>query len=490
MSPRATALEVSKKSLQTIALATIAIPSAALALFVHTFGVNVIVSDEWIMVPLYEKMLNGSLSATDLFAPYTAQRMFFPRLAMLVLERLSSFNVVWEMYLSWALLTATVTIVFYMYLNKNCRIDMAALVYFLPVSLLMFSFRQEGSILWGFGCQIYFPTFCVVAATFFLDKAREHARFLALSVAAGVVASFSFLLGLAVWPMGFLQIVLSVDGSVERRVKMASLWVLSGAMVSGLYLRGLGFNSAVVSQSLRRNAEYFLAYVGGPFTFQIAYYSASIAIVLGIIATVVFFQALKVRAVRENSVWISLIVFSVLSGLVTTFGRAGLGVEEALSSGYTPVSVLAAVGLYLFAVSVSKRWNGPVSRFAVHALLTLILLALVVSTGAGWHVAQQTRTQREIGINVLQNYRTQSDAAIFAYVSQNTSAVREWAPYLQSNRLNVFATKTQNDTFQLSIVDWRMPNTPNSISVRKAYWLVLVRTDRGFWIPLKLQQHA
>jgi hypothetical protein len=433
-----------------LALATVAAPSAGLALFVWNFGVNVIVNDEWSMVPLYAKMIQGSLRLTDLFAQHNEHRILFPRLVMLTLERVFSFNVISEMYLSWALLTATVALVFYMYVRSNSGWDLRTIAYFLPISLLMFSFRQEGSILWGFECQIYLALLCVIGAIFLLDTATRSGRFLAVAILAGVVASYSFLLGLIVWPVGILQIVLSIDRMVSRVSKLL-VWFSSGVVVSGVYLIGFRIpNSAAMSHNPLRTAEYFLAYIGAPFTFQLAYFSASIAVVLAIIAALVFFQALKTHVLRKNGVWISLVFFTILSAAVTAVGRSGLGVAEALSSGYTPISVLGVVGLYRFALSASKRYKGMGGRFPVHALLTLMLLALVVSTGAGWHIGQQTKTERDIAIRVLQDYQKEPDSIISQHLTPNASEVREWAPYLQANRLSVFARGNQNGTSQLS----------------------------------------
>jgi len=140
-------------------------------------------------------------------------------------------------------------------------------------------------------------------------------------------------------------------------------------------------------------------------------------------------------------------------------------VQEALSSGYTPISVIGVVGLYLFALSISKRRTEFGRSFSIHALLILILLALVVSTGAGWHVAQQTRSERDIGVSVLQNFQREPDTAISTYLTPNASAVRQWAPYLQGNRLNVFAR--ENVTSQVSTAASEIKAINGSYSVQE-----------------------
>jgi len=416
------------------------------------------------MVPPYQKMMEGTLSINDLFAQHNEHRIFFPRLAMLVIERLSFFNVVPEMYLSWLLLTATVVIIYCMYKKCNRDWDVRAIAFFLPIALLMFSFRQEEGILWGFECQIYLALFCVVAAIFLLDRAPRSGRFMVAALLAGVVASYSFLSGLIVWPVGIIQISLWADRTVTR-VRSLLLWASVGVVASALYVNDFHIpNSAAISHSPLRMVEYFLAYIGAPFTFQLAYLSASVAAVLAIVAGIVFFQALKGNSLKENGVWFSLIIFAVLSAAVTAAGRSGLGATEALSSRYTPISTLGVVGLYSFALSASKRYNGIGRRFPVHALLTLILLALVVSTGAGWHIGQQTRTEREIAIGVLQNYQKEPDSTISRYLTPNASEVREWAPYLQANGLNVFVRGSENATSEPSTTTLRIKNLNEQIT--------------------------
>ena len=223
------------------------------------------------------------------------------------------------------------------------------------------------------------------------------------------------------------------------------VWVISGGLVSGAYLNGFSVpTNAGISHSPLRIAEYGLAFIGAPFTFELAYFSAAIACVLIIIASIAFIQGFKGGVIRANSVWISLMFFVCLSAVVTAIGRSGLGAAEALNSRYTPISCLGVVGLYSFAISASKHYNGMGRRFSVNALLTLFLLALIVSTGAGWHIGQRTSAERQIAVHVLQDYDREAGAPIVKYLYPNASFVREWAPFLEANRLSVFSRS--NDT--------------------------------------------
>jgi hypothetical protein len=114
------------------------IPAALPYLYVRAFGVNVVFADAWEMIPIFRKWFHGQLTFADLYAQHVEHRMFFPRVAELSLGLLTRYNNVAEMYVivSCFLITAAVLL-----LAFRGEIGLP-LVYFVPVALLVFSFRQ------------------------------------------------------------------------------------------------------------------------------------------------------------------------------------------------------------------------------------------------------------------------------------------------------------------------------------------------------------
>src|SRR5215218_1327367 len=115
----------------------ILIAAALPYLYVHTFGVNVVFADAWDMVLVFRKWSNGRLAFADLYAQHVEHRMFFPRGAELLLGILTKYNNVAEMYLivSCFLITAVVLLLAFR------RGTGSPLILFVPVALLIFSFR-------------------------------------------------------------------------------------------------------------------------------------------------------------------------------------------------------------------------------------------------------------------------------------------------------------------------------------------------------------
>ena len=437
-------------------------PSAALAYFIAVFGVNVVFWDEWDMVPLLERLNQGRLSVMDLFVQHNEHRSLFPMLLALVTDKLTGFNTVVEMFLGWFLLTSAVVLLFSVYWVKSHK-DPKVLLFFLPASFLLFSFGQYESILWWVvSIAIYLVIFEVVATFTLLEGGLKSTRSFTLALVAAIVASFSFVNGLLVWPVGLFQILMRDRRKNGRR---ALIWIITWLIVSGVYFYGWASQQAVEEPSWSYAFEhpfeaimYLLSLVGEPLSVGL-----NTAPVFGLtvilISAVVLGQAWRMKMLKTGGAFLSLTLFGALSSLATTIGRAGWGVQEAVASRYTPFTSLGIVGLYLLAIAVAQKAPGKDQKRdataksggliamnhragGVHALLAIFLIGLIVSYGGGWQGGEYLLSRMETGAYVLKTYQIQSDENIQTYLLPDAAKVRERAPYLQQNGLNVFGEPT------------------------------------------------
>jgi len=179
------------------------IPAALPYLYVRAFGVNVVFADAWDMVLVFRKFSSGRLTFADFYAQHNEHRMFFPRVAELLLGLLTRYNNVAEMYVvvSSFLITAAVLLVAF---RREIGLP---LIFFVPVALLIFSFRQYENMLFGFQINFAFTqTFGVLALYLLYSSSRDNFRAYAFAAALGsaTIASFSTAQGLLVWPAGLL----------------------------------------------------------------------------------------------------------------------------------------------------------------------------------------------------------------------------------------------------------------------------------------------
>lgn len=434
------------RRLEALFYVLLIIPPISLAYYIARFGVNVIHYDEFATVVDLRKLMNGTLSLSDLFAQHNEHRILFPRIVILANAIMTRYNTVAEMYYSWLLISLTLVILFYVYRRDSANSTVKALLYFLPVSFMLFSFRQYESILWGFMLQLYLMIFCAISALFLLLEEKNNVRF-GLSILSGFVASFSFATGLTVWPVGLLQMVLFRDRAIKLPKVVA--WVTAGALTVILYFEGyispnghsalVGFVADPLSDVL-----YLLALIGAPFTESGRAAAITFGSVVALIAIITLVQARKEALLSKNRFWVSLILLFSLSALVVTYGRAEQGIAEALSSRYTPMAFVGLSGLYLLTVSVSRKLPAKRKSFGFHALLALLVIAIIVAAGLGWQAGQATRNSRLTESYILQTYTVQPDQRIAMYLYPNATFAREQAVFLKQNRLNVFSEPATN----------------------------------------------
>jgi hypothetical protein len=449
----------------------LALPPLALLLYVHNFGRNTFFWDDFDLVPLIEKMAKGTLTVSDLFAQHNEHRQLFPYAVILIIGGVTQYNTLALMYFSWALIVLTSVVLFLAYWHSTWSAGSRWVVLtFLPVEMLLFSFRQYESILWAFTSEIYVMIFAVLVALTLLGMSKKLDHLFVLSILSAIVASFSFAVGMAVWPAGLVQIL-----DVRTKFKKSLLWCVSGSITVACYFIGYisPGNSPPITYVLSHPLNgiiYFLTLIGGPLSDDVrtaATYGAFIAFV-GVV--VLLWLAKNREMLRQHQLMISLIIFALLYSIATTVGRSGVGIQFATTSRYTPIVSLGLCGLYLCAASIYRRFpNKSGMGSFYHMLLALILVGLILSNSVGWQMGESTKQSRELGQYVLATYQLQSDENLCRYVYPCSASgvyfksvaqlTRERADFLQRYGLNVFSQPFINTTR----LKMNLNNTPSAI---------------------------
>jgi hypothetical protein len=421
------------------------VPAALSYLYVRAFGVNVVFADAWEIVPLFRKWFHGQLTFADLYAQHVEHRMFFPRVAELSLGILTRYNNVAEMYVivSCFLITAAVLL-----LTFHGEIGLP-LVFFVPVALLVFSFRQYQNMLWGFQISFAFAqTFGVLALYLLLcSSSRDPLKRSTFVVALGsaTVASFSAAQGLLVWPAGFLQLLLGLAPTSGKRV-FAGIWAIVGIAEWVAYFVGYRTPPGrppllYVLSHIGKSAEYFLTLLGSALFWQQEYALAG-GIVIGCLALGMFLATYGRGVIREHPFWISLLLYSLFILATIALGRSGIyGVWQAALSKYTTFSVLAVASVYaMLAKMVFAARADVIRNVLLVALLGTMLLSAGISYRNGVEMGKKQEVLREKAAYVLKTYESQPDARLVAALYYpRPETVRKRAPVLKRLGYNVFS---------------------------------------------------
>lgn len=328
------------------------IPVLLLIGFVSNFNVNVPVDDEWRLASLFEKIAAGNVTFNDFWALHSNHRILFPKIIIAVLAFASRWNINYQLCLSIGL--AAITFIAMYKLSsmqvKNVGDDLWHLANILTC-ILLFSLVQHENWLWGFQLAWFLVNLCFVAAVYALVSNHKLLPNIRIFIAAVFcfVASFSLAQGLLSW-LAAIPAVAALEGNAVEKRKRLILWILLFAATCAVYSIDYHPSRKTSIISLLNKPlvviDYFLSLLGSPIV-RMSGISALVGLL--IFASFLFFVfhfGRKITEHREALPWLSIALFSVLSALFITAGRAEFGAIQAIeSSRYTTNSILLLIAL-------------------------------------------------------------------------------------------------------------------------------------------------
>jgi hypothetical protein len=384
------------------------LPPLAVALLIARFAVNVPFEDEIGWAPLIVSLHKGSISFGALWAQHNDHRMLFGNLIALGLASLGGWSQLRECLASLAI---TVVGQLFLLLLLRATLGGTALVVFAIDSLLIFSLGQTENWLWGFQTVWFLINTCVFAVLFFLQ--RRHT--FALAIAAAYVASFSSLFGLNAWPVGAISLVLT---SPLHRYKLL-LWSGFAILAGCLYFYGYEYLGHSTSGAEHAAAGaivlYVLAYLGGALGRP---GGVGLAVALGVLGLCGYSLSVGVALRRDTAFelrnrmapWIALGAFTILSSILTAIGRAGLGVDQALSGRYVTPSSLLWIALVSLGFLASTRLKlRRTTRLAMTFSLYAGAVLFVIQTFEGLSDMRATYASRAADYDVARQFETATD---------------------------------------------------------------------------------
>jgi large-conductance mechanosensitive channel len=393
-----------------VSLVLISFPIFFAFLYVYLFGVNVPFGDVWVMVPRFDKLFLGTLSFSDLWVQHFEHRIFFPRVTLLLVGLVAQFDQVVVMYLIQTCFVASV-IVLLLAFRKTVG---PRLLLFVPVPFLVLNLGQYFNIFNGMQIAFAFAQVFSIAAFYLLYVSTRNGTSkpaFAAAITSGLVATFSLLAGLFVWPVGFLQLLVS---PVERSVKkiLVGIWSLvwivawAGYFFNWSFPERQGKNYIFESSSL--GADFFLTALGSPLAW---WGSPALSLVCGILlaGAIVVSLVLVYRAGKlgEHSFWLALIAFSLIFLLSLTVGRSGGGIVNALSSRYITFTVLSIVGAYTILAKLAIERSSRVAVFSFGAIFVLVVASIPFSYVSGVEKANKVEAKKKREAATLSTYSSQ-----------------------------------------------------------------------------------
>ena len=430
-------------------LLLMSLPLLAYLWFVEHFGVSVVRTDEWTIVPLVGAFHAGQLTLSMLWAQHNENRMLIPNLIQVLLASATHFDTRAPMDLGAGLLVLSFTVLVAFYRGMG-RCAYWAMV---PAALLLFSWVQVWNALFGFQMAWYLVLLCLTVMVASVTHPSRASY--ALAVAAALIASFSSLQGLFLWPCGLLMLV--AWPASRRRL---AIWLGTGVLATVVYLYHYNFRDSA-SPSLTFvlvhpivAIKYLLITVGTVMPGlrsgataaspqgSLAPTALAGAVILGLAAMALFTVVRMGGRDRHLRGSAALILFGLLFDVAVDVGRAFAGAGQPFVLWrYPTYNLVLLVGVWMIGVRLWQRLapsRPPQLVLAMGGLGVLLLL----QAGLGYHFGAQegaaTASQSRTARDVLANFRTAPAALQSQYLLLEWPEVQSWAPILVRLHDNVF----------------------------------------------------
>lgn len=453
--------DVENKIYWMIASILAVIPIIIGIIYISKYGVNVPFLDQWFTVPsLLDELFEGKLTIFELFEQHNESRMPFPLIIMLVLAYVTKYNILYEISLSYILYTSSFLILFLMYKNDQ-GINRLSLLKFVPISWFFFNLCQMGNMLFGIQISQSLMILMFLGSVYLIDSSSEFDKRFLISVGTAVVASFSFIAGLSVWPACMIQIILQDSAQKLRKI---TIWGFTGALIYIIYFYNFAKPGSHPSFLYSLYNPYdgllcFIYSVGSTISHQSILSQISGILILVILVSILTLNKSNLH-LSKNSKWISLILFSLFASLEITISRSGLAPWYSLSQRYLLLTFFSIIGLYCLVLNLldiqnlwsnqinpeKKRGNWYLNYLIFGLIITLMITGISSHLVPGIEFGKSLKESREEMAYYLETYTLQPDKNLAKLCTDYPSAVlvREKAQFLERQELSVFAKEKIN----------------------------------------------
>jgi hypothetical protein len=317
---------------------------------IYHYSVNVIIFDQWSDVTVINASTSHFIPWGVLWAQWNENRMFFPRLIVIVLADVVHFNIQFEEYLGAVMLLAATALLIWTHKRRSAHTHWFT---YCPVALLTLSLVQYGNTLWGFQMAWYLVVLALAATIFLLDRVTlSWLTFIGATIAAGV-GSFSLFQGLLIWPVGLVLLY-----HRRRAASFTVFWATSAVVALVVYFYKLNTHVGQPSpnyawQHPLASLKFYLFQVGDVVGASVKFRHGNTAVlVVGSVILILAIVSIARYGIHRdehggNPIGVALICFGLLFAGSVTQGRIVFGYYGASASRYTTCDLLILVGIYL-----------------------------------------------------------------------------------------------------------------------------------------------
>ena len=427
------------------------VPFACLVRLCVLRVVDVPLWDEWQLALRLDHLHAGTLTFREFWDQHNEHRPMFPVLILVAIARLTDWDVRWEIAAN-VTVGAGIFALYWVYLRSAWRARGGAPWWLVPaLSALAFSTVQWENWVWGWQMSILLCALMALATSSFIARGADRPRRLAGAIVCATIATYSFASGLMLW---FSQLPgVWLTGGARRRAHTAA-WLAAGAAVYASYFyrferpyqAAMGGNFTSL-RAVRAFVTYVFTYIGTP----AGSYDANASAAAGAIGVLLFcVLAIRLRALADDPAYrlpVLIGLQTLATATVSALGRAYMGVEQAMSSRYTTLSLplwcavlfLATLWWQTAPASAPRRWR-VVRAVTVASIAGALTLSYAASVLDGLSIVA---IRSEMLMYARRAVLTGQSNTLLAQLFPVTDALRQRRAIIMRLHLSVFRPAAQ-----------------------------------------------
>jgi len=409
------------------------LPLLMIGAYIYRFGLNLPFWDQWGVVQLVMEQHEGMLTFSGLISQANEHRPLFPRLIWLTLATFTNYNVKAELWVNFGIAIGTFVFFVRQSIKKWNQREIKWSPFMIPLlSLLVFNFGQYETWLQGVQTLMLLEMTCVIIGFFTLAEEQSWRGF-AISIALGIVATFSMANGLLYWLVG-VCIILFFKRDRTRKIKIFT-WLAAGLICTVIFLTGWSskrLDFAYILDHIPRYIIFVINFIGSPIN-----PSPRFAWIFGCTGVILFIFLLGYFAKRND--WMTylpywgLIMFILLATASISAGRLNLGLEQARVSRYHTMSIWYWASLLVLLPTIKIR---AVYKTVFCLALTLALSNLMYT---GYLNGQIGIYQRILPAYEIIKAGDMPDDNTLLLIYPNLDTLRPRLEFLSEQRLSAFS---------------------------------------------------
>lgn len=379
-----------KRAVLALLLAT---PALWTGYLIYLYGVDFPYMDHWDFVcGILEKADEGTLRFTDFTLQFGPHRMFFQKVLLFGLAKLTEWNVRAELLLTWLVACACAANLWRLaaVTDVNPRREGYWLIW--GACVLLFTPMQLEIWFSGMEMQYALAVMCLTACLWIIPAVQFPINVLLAAVLC-MIGTFTVASGLVCWILIF-PVLWFHSACLSKRQKLACQVFWGFAFLICLLLYFHDYDAAATDSGLTQFAShpvqalrYFLIYVGGGFRRGTAFSGENIGQIVGvalflILATLIshLWRWRRDKELLARSLpWLALALFALCNAALTTVGRLDLGVRSALAPRYLATAILLPISLLFLVPTIFKHWRAHTNDLAKAANARRVLIGIVTA---------------------------------------------------------------------------------------------------------------